>query len=288
MIQSFPLLLEGVQFRHHDIVSICPLDDKVAVIHFAFGSVTQEEYDRERRTPSYALLDTFSLDFSEKQQAYLSYYEQEVFSTHDAVCFWENSTYLLNTKRYKGFSQSIARIIQVSDTSLVDVGEAPPPIQETYNDQKIYAFGEKEVSMSSPFVMVCRENTSNKLLWKLKLSAYLYTQVEEENGILYFGTAGKGGRFYGVHAVDGKVLFDYNTGGTVNFTRYNGHILLADRKEKPVLLNPQNGVEVRKIPFGNFRFTVHQQMLVLQDKLYAIASGKDAMYAVCVDLMDQE
>lgn len=286
MLLSFPLTLEGVPFINHNFVGIYPLGDKIAITHFAFGYRAQEENDQKNPTPSYAMLDTFSLDFTEHRQAHLYYYEQEIFSASDAVCECEGNYLLLNTKRYKGFSQSIAKLIQISDTKLVEIGDAPPPIQEAYNDQKTYAFGGQEVYMSSRFIMECREVSSKTLLWKLKLSAYLYTKVEEENGILYFGTAGKGGRFYGVDAADGNVIFSYITGGTVNFTRYKEHILLADRLGKPTLINPQNGIAVRKIKFGKFKFTYDQHMLVIKDKLYAIAGNKDEMYAVSVDLIE--
>lgn len=285
MIQSYPLILEGIPFRSHEIVGIYSLWDKVAVIHFAFGYITQEEYDKENCTPSYVLLDTFSLDFNERKQAHLSYYEQGTFSAFDAACYWDNNNFLLNTKRYKGFDHSIAKLIQISDTNLAEFGGAPPPpTQMTYNEEKIYTFGEQEVYMSSKFIMECRESSSKMTRWKLKLSAYLYTQVEEENGVLYFGTAGNGGRFYGVNATNGSIIFSYNTGGTERFTRYREYILLADRQGKPTLLNPKDGIEVRKIEFGKFKFTAYQTMLVIKDKLYAIASGKDAMYAVCADL----
>lgn len=284
MIQSYPLILEGIPFRSHGIVGIYPFGDKVAILHMAFGKTTREEYDKGNLAPRYVLLDTFSSDFNERQQAYLTYFEQELFSSCDAVCYWDNNNFLLNTKRYIGFSQSIAKLIQITDTNLAEIGDAPAPVPAVYNDQKIYTFGEQEVSMSSKFIMECRESSSKLVLWRLKLSAYLYTQVEEENGILYFGTAGNGGRFYGVNAADGTVIFNCNTGGTVSVTRYKEHILLADRQGKPVLLNPKDGTEVRKIEFGKFKFTADQIMLVIKDKLYAIASGADAMYAVCADL----
>lgn len=288
MIQSFPLTLEGIPFRNHGIVGLYPLADKVAVVHFAFGYSTQEAYDQTKRTPNYVLLDTFSLDFSERKQAHLYYYEQGSFTTSDALCYEEDNKFLLNTKRYKGFIPSVAKLIEISDTSLTEIGTPPPPIPNRYNEYQVYTFGEQEVYMASKFRMECRDRTTKAVLWQLKLTAYLYTQVEEKHGMFYFGTAGKGGRFYGVNAADGNIIFSYITGGTVNFTGYKEYFLLANRKEKPILLDPKTGAEVQKIEFGKFTLTYDQYMLVIKDKLYAIASGKDAMYAVCADLTLQE
>lgn len=284
MIQSYPLTFEGISCGSLDIVDIYSLGNKIAIPHFAFGPTTQEEYDKEKRTPSYALLDTFSMDFSERKQAHLLYTEQEIFSASDAVCYWENGRFLLNTRRYSGFSQTISKIMQITATNLVELGDAPAPIQMIYNDKKIYTFGNQEIKMVSHFRMECRDSVSQNVLWKLKLSAYLYTEVEEQNDILYFGTAGKGGRFYGVSLADGSVVFSLNTGGTVRFTWYKGWIIVADRKSKPVLLNPVDGVEMQRIEFGKFTFTVDQFMLVIGDRLYAVASCKNEIYAVCVDL----
>lgn len=285
MVKSFPLILEDMPLLNHEIVHFCLLGNKIAIVQFAFGYRIQEEDDRERKTPSYVLLDMFSLDFREHKQAVLSYVEEEIFLASDAVCYYENNEFLLNTKRNMNSMPSIAKIIQISDTSLIEIGEAPPAIKATYNDQKNYVFGEYEVFMVSSFIMGCREFATKKILWKLKLSAYLYTQVEEQRGMLYFGTAGKGGRFYGVKIVTGEVMFHLNTGGTVNFTRYKDHLLIANKLRKPMLINSQDGTEVKKIEFGHFKLTFDQHMLVVQDTFYAIAIHKEAMFAVCVDLL---
>lgn len=230
------------------------------------------------------LLDVFPADFSEHNQTYLAYYEQETFSAFDADFCKKDGHYLLTTRRYEGFSASIAKIIEVRDTELFEIGDAPAPVKQVYNDSKTYTFGDYAVRMASQFIMECRSQTSGEVIWKLKLSAYLYTEIDERNGILYFGTAGNGGRFYGVSLVDGSIVFNYNTGGTVRFAWYKGNPLLTNRKGRPVLLNPEDGSEIRQIDCGKFKVTFDQYMMVKGDRLYAVASGKDGMYAMCVDL----
>jgi hypothetical protein len=286
-MKSYPLALdvENDKLRNHGFVGIYELGDKIAFIRVGFGTVSPEEYEKDKSTPQYVLSDMFSADFSEHRQTYLLYRTTSMFSASDAVCYWEDGRFLLNTKRYTGFiSEYIAKIIEVRDTELVEIGDAPEPIQMIYSDGKTYTFGDLAVRMATQFMMECRSQTSGELVWKLKLSAYLYTEVEERNGILYFGTAGNGGRFYGVSAADGSVVFDYNTGGTVNFAWYKGDVLLSDKKGQPVLLNPRDGSEVRRLDFGKFKFTANHNMLIIDNRLYATVSGKDTMYAVCVDL----
>ena len=226
----------------------------------------------------------FSADFTEHCQAYLEYRKKELFTANDTACYWESDRFFINTKRYEGFSPSIAKVIEIRDTELVEIKNAPVPIKQIYNDSKTYKFEDYAISMASPFMMKCKSQTSGETIWKLKLNAYLYTEIEERNGVLYFGTAGKGGRFYGVYLASGEVAFDYNTGGTERYGWYKGNVLMSNRKYKPVLISPKDGSEVRQIDIGEFKLTVYQYMLIKDDRLYAIASGSDTMYALCVDL----
>ena len=94
------------------------------------------------------------------------------------------------------------------------------------------------VRMSSAFIMECKEilggvainsevkyenlNTNvpreeqsariGKMIWQLKLSAYLYTPVCLCEGVLYFGTAGKGGHLYVVDVKSGEALLKFESG----------------------------------------------------------------------------
>ena len=61
--------------------------------------------------------------------------------------------------------------------------------------------------------------------------------------------------------------------------------MLADIKNKPILLNKKNGTEFKKIDFNNFQITADQQMIVIDDTLYTIAFNDNIVYAVCTDLV---
>lgn len=283
MLKAYPLILENTPFVSHGIIGIYPLKDKIAVVHCAFNHADKKNSE-EKCIRTYILLDVFSKDFTEHNKTHLIYHQEGIVCQRDAACSIKDGRFLLNTKKYKGFAPSIAKLIEVSDTHLVELEESPEPIDKIYNDSKTYRFGEYEIYMFSQYTMACRNGKSKEIIWKLKLGSYLYTEVKEEKGILYFGTAGNGGKFFAVNMNDGSLLYNYKTGGTENFIQYKDYILLADIKNKPILLNKKDGTEFKKIDFGNFQITAYQQMVIIDDTLYTIAFNEDTVYAVCADL----
>ena len=150
--------------------------------------------------------------------------------------------------------------------------------------------------MSSSFIMECRENLSGtssqeedqisngKMIWRLKLGAYLYMPVCLREGVLYFGTAGKGGDLYAVDAKSGEVVFKFKTSGTEHFVWVEGQILLANRKNKPVLISAKDGLLLKEIEFEKFSLSTDQTILVSDGKLYAVANDGAKMHAVCADI----
>ena len=146
----------------------------------------------------------------------------------------------------------------------------------------------------------CKKATAKgKMLWRLKLGAYLYTPVclrgvatshfdaqDKWRGCetLYFGTAGKGGHLYAVDAASGEVIFKLDIGGTEHFAWCEDKILLADRRGKPVLISADDGSILKEVEFGKFQFGSDQIMLASGGRLYAVANDGAAMYAVCADV----
>ena len=302
------------------------------------------------------LLDTFSRDFSEHKRSVLAYEQREIFFAASALCYPQDGHFVLNTRYYEGFVDSPAKFIKIQDGEMSELGDAPTPAKQIYNDARTYEFDGFAVRMSSPFMMECRasqggsnlngtagENLNNssenngaaavckesksdprnetseakdkisnggkqpckkavakgKILWRLKLGAYLYTPVylrgaatshfdaqDKRRGreTLYFGTAGKGGHLYAVDAASGEIIFKLDTGGTEHFAWFDDKILLADRRNKPVLISADDGSVARQIEFGEFQFGSDQIMLASGGRLYAVANDGTAMYAVCADL----
>lgn len=368
MLKSYPLAMQGVEFRGHGVTGIYEMDERIAFVHFAFAAPSKQNI-AAKLTPGYVLLDTFSRDFSEHKRSVLAYEQREIFSAASALCCPQDGHFVLNTRYYEGFVDSPAKLIKIQDGEMSELGDAPTPVKQIYNDARTYEFDGFAVRMSSPFMMECRasqggsnlngaaanlggtpnssgaagENLKNssenddaaavckaskndpcdetseakdkisnggkqtrkkaaakgKTLWRLKLGAYLYTPVCLRGGAtshfseqdkrysretLYFGTAGKGGHLYAVDAASGEVIFRLDTGGTERFAWCEDKILLADRRNKPILISAEDGSVARKIEFGEFQFGSDQIMLASRGRLYAVANDGVAMYAVCADL----
>lgn len=341
MLKSYPLTMQGVELRGHGVTGIYEMGERIAFVHFAFAAPS-EQNTLSKLTPSYVLLDTFSRDFSERKRSVLAYKQREIFSAASALCYPQDGHFVLNTRYYEGFVDSPAKLIKIQDGEMSELGDAPAPVKQIYNDARTYEFEGFCVRMSSPFMMECRasQDRSNlsgaaavckasksdprnetseakdkisnggkrsckkaaakgKMLWRLKLGAYLYTPVclrgaaashfdaqDKRRGreTLYFGTAGKGGHLYAVDAASGEVIFKLDTGGTEHFAWYEDKILLADRRGKPVLISADDGSILKEVEFGEFQFGSDQIMLASGGRLYAVANDGAAMYAVCADL----
>ena len=309
MVRSYPLDMPGVEFRGHGVTGIYEMDERIAFVHFAFGVPSELEI-AQKLTPNYVLLDTFSRDFSEHKRSTLTYKQSEIFIASDALCYPENDYFVLNTRYYKGYINSPAKLIKIDNGLMSELGVANEPIKEIYNDAKTYEFDGFCVRMSSPFMMECKEilggtvfnceakdenlNASvarkeqgvriGKTIWRLKLGAYLYTPVCLNDGVLYFGTAGKGGDLYAVDAKSGEVVFKFKTSGTEHFVWIKGQILLANRKNKPVLISAKDGLLLKEIEFEKFSLSADQIMLVSGGRLYAVANDGAKIYAVCAEI----
>ena len=156
MVRSYPLDMPGVEFRGHGVTGIYEMGERIAFVHFAFGVPSELEI-AQKLTPNYVLLDTFSRDFSEHKRSTLTYKQSEIFIASDALCYQENGYFVLNTRYYKGYINSPAKLIKISDGQMSELGVAKEPIKEIYNDAKTYEFDGFCVRMSSPFMMECKE-----------------------------------------------------------------------------------------------------------------------------------
>ena len=341
MLKSYPLAMQGVEFRGHGVTGIYEMGERIAFVHFAFAAPSEQNI-AAKLTPGYVLLDTFSRDFSEHKRSVLAYEQREIFFAASALCYPQDGHFVLNTRYYEGFVDSPAKLIKIQDGEMSELGDAPAPVKQIYNDARTYEFEGFCVRMSSPFMMECiasqdgsnlcgaaavckaskndpRNETSEakdkisnggkqarkkvaakgKILWRLKLGAYLYTPVclrgaatshfseqDKRHGreTLYFGTAGKGGYLYAVDAASGEVIFKLDTGGTERFAWCEDKILLADRRGKPVLISADDGLILEEVEFGEFQFGSDQIMLASGGRLYAVANDGAAMHAVCADI----
>ena len=144
--------MPDVEFHGHGVTGIYEIAERIAFVYFAFGAASKKE-TAKRVTPNYVLLDSFSHDFSEHKRSTLTYKQSEIFIVSNARCYPENGYFVLNTRYYKGYINSPAKLIKISDGKMSEPGVAKEPVKEIYNDAKTYEFEGFCVCMSSPFMM---------------------------------------------------------------------------------------------------------------------------------------
>ena len=276
---AYPLTWDDIELRANNTVGIYKIKNKIAVLSCV--SYTAHVDDSKDYMQGF-ILTNFSTDFTNHVQIRLM--DLDDISALDCELNEKDGRFIINTKKYKGYRKSLEKLIEVTDEELKVIGDAPAPLDNIYSDGKVYCFGNIEVYMHSAFIMACRVADSGKVIWKTKLGAYLYTDVDEKDGILYFGTDGMGGKFFAVNLSDGIIKYSYNTRGTSNFIYYKDYVLLSNEKNKPVLINRNDGTLYKKLEFDKFEITVYQQMIIDNDKLYAIAAKGNTAYVVCTDL----
>ncbi len=155
MLKSYPLTMQGVEFRGHGVTGIYEMSERIAFIHFAFAAPSEQNI-AEKLAPNYVLLDTFSRDFSEHKRSVLAYEQREIFSAASALCYPQDGHFVLNTRYYEGFVDSPAKLIKIQDGEMSELGDAPAPVKQVYSDARTYEFDGFAVRMSSPFMMECR------------------------------------------------------------------------------------------------------------------------------------
>ena len=272
-------------FRHYRVVDIVRFQEKIAVLQFASADVSKTMVKNGVYVDRYILVDIFSEDFT-LQKRLSFFFEEETCYSSDVYYYWEDEQLFMFIEYYKlGNIFVTNKVFEITENEVIEQSFCVIPQKRILNDAKVYSFGDKEVFMQSPFMMSCRDKQNQKTLWKYKLSAYLYTEIEEHNGILYFGTAGKGGYFYGISLNNGQTVFSYNTGQTVRFVRSGERIIISDKKQKPILINALTGEFIHSLDIGKNTIDYEQQMLWYKNRFYGIVRNKKKdLSVVCIDI----
>ena len=273
-------------FRHYRVIDIVPFQEKIAVLQFASADVSKTMVKNGVYVDRHILVDIFSEDFTSQKRLSFSFEEDQPCYRSDAYYYREGERLFILIEYYKLDNIFVTnKVFEITENEVIEQSFCCIPQKRIFNDAKVYSFGDKEVFMQSPFMMSCRDKQNQKTLWKYKLSAYLYTEVEEYNDILYFGTAGKGGYFYGVSLNNGQTVFSYNTGQTVHFVRSGERIIISDKKQKPMLINALTGEIIHSLDIGKYTIDYEQQMLWYKERFYGIVRNKEKdLSVVCVNI----
>ena len=273
-------------FRHYRVIDIVPFQEKIAVLQFASADVSKKMVKNGVYVDRHILVDIFSEDLTSQKRLSFSFEEDQPCYRSDAYYYREGERLFILIEYYKLDNIFVTnKVFEITENEVIELSFCCIPQKRIFNDAKVYSFGDKEVFMQSPFMMNCRDKQNQKTLWKYKLSAYLYTEVENYNDILYFGTAGKGGYFYGVSLNNGQTVFSYNTGQTVHFVRSGERIIISDKKQKPMLINALTGEIIHSLDIGKYTIDYEQQMLWYKERFYGIVRNKEKdLSVVCVNI----
>lgn len=117
------------------------------------------------------------------------------------------------------------------------VAKGVPPMERLgfASDAEVFYFGDKTISHTSQWSIVCRRGAET--LWSFKGYAWRYTNIEQYGDNVYFGTAGQGGYFYILNLNTGEPLLKLKTGGTVNmYARRENKLYLLQQEKKAYLV----------------------------------------------------
>ena len=274
-------------FRHYRVIDIVPFQQKIAVLQFASADVSKTMVKNGVYVDRHILVDIFSEDFTSQKRLSFSFEEDQPCYRSDAYYYREGERLFILIEYYILDNIFVTnKVFEITENEVIEQSFCCIPQKRIFNDAKVYSFGDKEVFMQSPFMMSCRDKQNQKTLWKYKLSAYLYTEVEEYNDILYFGTAGKGGYFYGISVNNGQTVFSYNTGQTIRFVRSGERIIISDKKQKPMLINALTEEIIHSLDIGKYTIDYEQQMLWYKNRFYGIVRNKKKdLSVVCIDIV---
>jgi hypothetical protein len=214
--------------------------------------------------------------------------ETSVGKTEDGKCEW--------IKRVKD-NNYYTKIIDYTEKGFEVVSDAPDGEKKVHNEAKIYKFDGYEVYIPKNFTrkLECKRTDTGEVVWIFKFPAHLYTELKEKDGIVYFGTAGNGGHFYGLNLKDGSKVLDINTHGTVRFSMYKNDIYLSSEFGN-LLVYDTSTKAIREFEFDEWWWHIHGdvKLIIENDKLYTIAYEQEGrtyerypnIYAICIDLAD--
>jgi len=302
---KIPLTIENMTFRGGEawlnMLGIYVQNGEIIYLYTGLQDVPLEDPVKNTIFPQFIIADFFAPDFKEHTQAYITYKERKTFYTSCAECSTDDDRIIVNTMRYMptgyyqgngewGVSQShednaLAKLLEIQNGAIREIGVPPEPIQKVYPDSKTYHFGDCVLSMTSPFKLTCKSASTSDTIWEMRLTAYLYTDLELRDGILYFGTAGKGGRFYGVSLELGREIFAYDTGGTTYWSWHKDYVWLTDRKGDMLFLNPKDGAVIKKLHFKGLETSIG---IIYENCIYTIAwDKKHKPYALRIELGEE-
>ena len=156
---------------------------------------------------------------------------------------------------------------------------------EEFNIKSEYQFKNKVIKYNQRSKLECYDSSSTLLIWEQKIKGYIYTQIEQKENLLFFGTAGKGGAFYCISLDKGEKLAEYNNGDASEFSWFIKNIIIRDKKGNLAKINAKNGETIEELKLKN-KISYYAPILVDGNKTYVRVFDKkeNKPKLICVEL----
>ncbi|WP_300674595.1 PQQ-binding-like beta-propeller repeat protein [Soonwooa sp.] len=156
---------------------------------------------------------------------------------------------------------------------------------ETFSIKSEYNFGNRVLKYNQRSKLECFDSVTHKLVWTTKLKGYLYTEIEQKDKLIFFGTAGNGGAFYCIDIENGDVLTEYNNGDASNYAWSNNNIIIRDKKGNLTEINSRNGKEIQLLKLID-KISFYAPILVNENKVFIRTFNKqeNKPKLICVEI----
>jgi outer membrane protein assembly factor BamB len=156
---------------------------------------------------------------------------------------------------------------------------------EEFNIKSEYQFKNKVIKYNQRSKLECYDSSSTLQIWEQKIKGYIYTQIEQKEKLIFFGTAVKGGAFYCISLDKGEKLAEYNNGDASEFSWFIENIIIRDKKGNLAKINAKNGETIEELKLKN-KISYYAPILVDGNKTYVRVFDKkeNKPKLICVEL----
>lgn len=140
-----------------------------------------------------------------------------------------------------------------------------------------YALGDKTIERNYGRTLFCKDK-SGDLIWKFTHWAYLYTEIAEKDGCIYFGTGGMGARFYCLNLETGEKIYEIKAFDTpayaiAGFEKPQNKLALFTAKNEITIFGKDNADILDKYKISK-EFVFPRFLKIVGDRLYACVMDK--------------
>ncbi|CAM3910097.1 hypothetical protein FLBR109950_08015 [Flavobacterium branchiophilum] len=192
----------------------------------------------------------------------------------------ENWKYIISETTLK---LDIGIMLNISDNEIIPDYEQTK--LEEFKVKSEYQFENKVLKYNQRSKLECYDKSSKKLIWEQKIKGYIYTEIEQWENFIFFGTAGKGGAFYCISLDKGEKLTEYINGDASEFSWFKENIIIKDIKGNLAKINAKSGETIEELKLKN-KISYYSPILVDGNKIFARVFDKkeNLPKLICVEI----